>query len=576
MDLKRIIRNITLLGFWGLGTVACDDFLTIYPTNDIVLEDYWKEKADVDAMVATVYKGLLGDGCMERMIIWGELRSDNMVIGEIKAGEDDYLKRVAENNMYPSNSINGWSDFYWIINNCNTVLKYAPEVQLADPDFSRGDLNVIESEMLTIRALCYFYLARAFHAIPMNLEAVMDDVDITSSPQVSQDSVFTQIIKDLDEAEYKAIISGSYLKPEQNKGFITLDAVHALRADVYLWMASVLGKEEGYALCIADCDRVIDAKEKYYNKQITENTSGISGTDLLANASENIYPLAANEVGSTRGAYYNIFGLKNAGESIFELQYKGQNENVNNKSYLFYGSTETQIGKLAPASFLSESYANDASDLSNALFAKTDVRRYDNIQTITNGVYGITKYATRLCESVNSTTTGAITSAIYSFRAGKDQNDANWIVYRLSDVMLMKAEALVQLKDETKLRPAFDLVRAVWERSNPSALEKNDTLAFETYRDNMEEFVMAERQRELMFEGKRWYDLMRYAYRKGSARTMVRTFLLKKYIDNQAAVLSKLSSLNSLYYPIFKGEMDKNENLEQNPEYVNSSSTERD
>ena len=30
---------------------ACNDFLTIYPTDRIVGDDFWKTKADVDQMV---------------------------------------------------------------------------------------------------------------------------------------------------------------------------------------------------------------------------------------------------------------------------------------------------------------------------------------------------------------------------------------------------------------------------------------------------------------------------------------------------------------------------------------------
>ena len=31
---------------------ACDDFLTIYPTNSVVQENYWKVEADVEGRVA--------------------------------------------------------------------------------------------------------------------------------------------------------------------------------------------------------------------------------------------------------------------------------------------------------------------------------------------------------------------------------------------------------------------------------------------------------------------------------------------------------------------------------------------
>ncbi len=579
MKIRKTLRNIALLGLFGLSTVACDDFLTITPTNDIILEEYWTEKADVDAAVASVYKSLLKDGIIERMIVWGELRSDNMTVGLIESS-DEYLRSVANNNMYASNGINGWGDFYHVINNCNTVLKYAPEVQAKDPNFLEGDLEVIESEMRTIRALCYFYLLRSFHAIPVNTVNVMDDADVREPEQVSRDSIYTLILEDLNYAEPLAVESGAYVSDEQNKGYITRDAVRAIRADVYLWLASEKGDKAAYQQCVNDCDLVIDSKVLAYNKNI-KNASLSAGVKEEADVSLGIYPLVSNDgigVGSinlTENAYYDLWGSENGEESIFELQFDGDasngDQNVNNKSYQLHGCDESNIGKLAPAAFLSENYAAKAPGLQDPLFSAKDVRRYENIYTRSAGEYGIAKYASRLAIPISvATTTGEVT-AQYNYRSGEGKNDANWIVYRLTDVMLMKAEALVQINDSLG---AFRLVNAIHKRATPSATI-SDTLSYDEYKNNMEKLVLDERQRELMFEGKRWYDLMRYALRRNSSKEMVNAFLLQKYEDNQAAIKSKLSNLNSLFFPIAQSELDRNKNLKQNPEFLTTSSTER-
>lgn len=579
MKIRKTVRNIALLGLMGLSTVACDDFLTITPTNDIILEEYWTEKADVDAMVATVYKSLLADDVMERMIVWGELRSDNMTVGLIESS-DEYLRSIANNNMYASNGINGWGGFYSVINHCNTVLKYAPEVQAKDPNFLEGDLDVIESEMRTIRALCYFYLLRTFHAIPVNMDNVMDDADVKEPEQVSRDSIYSLILDDLNRAEPLAVESGAYATDEQNKGYITRDAVRAIRADVYLWMASEKSDQAAYQQCVNDCDLVIDSKITAYNKNL-KNASLSAGEKEEADASLGIYPLVSNDgisVGSinlSESAYYDLWGSENGEESIFELQFDGDasngDQNVNNKSYLFHGCREAQIGKLAPAAFLSESYAAGAPGLQDPLFSTKDIRRYEFIYTRSAGEYGIAKYASRYAVPASlGTTTGEVT-AVYEWRNGENRNDANWIIYRLTDVMLMKAEALVQMSDSLG---AFKLVNAVHKRSTPMATI-SDTLSYDEYKNNMEKLVLDERQRELMFEGKRWYDLVRYALRRGSSKEMVSAFLLQKYEDNQAAIKSKLSNLNSLFFPIAKSELDRNKNLKQNPEFLTTSSTER-
>ena len=58
---------------------SCTDYLTLYPTNSVILENYWKTAEDVNGMLATCYKNMVQKSTIERMMIWGELRADNMV-----------------------------------------------------------------------------------------------------------------------------------------------------------------------------------------------------------------------------------------------------------------------------------------------------------------------------------------------------------------------------------------------------------------------------------------------------------------------------------------------------------------
>ena len=48
---------------------SCSDFLTIYPTDRIVGEDFWKTKADVDQMVDGAYQSMLSYDVQERAIM---------------------------------------------------------------------------------------------------------------------------------------------------------------------------------------------------------------------------------------------------------------------------------------------------------------------------------------------------------------------------------------------------------------------------------------------------------------------------------------------------------------------------
>ena len=39
-------------------TTGCDNWLELKPENEIVLEDFWKSKADVESVLAGCYKSL--------------------------------------------------------------------------------------------------------------------------------------------------------------------------------------------------------------------------------------------------------------------------------------------------------------------------------------------------------------------------------------------------------------------------------------------------------------------------------------------------------------------------------------
>ena len=79
--------------------------------------------------------------------------------------------------------------------------------------------------------------------------------------------------------------------------------------------------------------------------------------------------------------------------------------------------------------------------------------------------------------------------------------------------------------------------------------------------------VLEERQRELAFEGKRWYDLVRKALRDGNTNSMLDILIPHKYESNADAYKAKMSEVNSLFFPIAEREINTNDLLEQNPVY---------
>ena len=149
---------------------------------------------------------------------------------------------------------------------------------------------------------------------------------------------------------------------------------------------------------------------------------------------------------------------------------------------------------------------------------------------------------------------------------------ANWIIYRLTDVMLMKAEACI-LKGESEYETAFSLINAVNKRAhNYTTSAAKDTLVFNDYKtskEKMEQLLFDERNRELMFEGKRWFDLVRLAVRDGNNHRLVAE-ATKKYKDKVNALKIKLADPNIIFFPYNKEELKVNPLLKQNPAYGNT------
>ena len=213
------------------------------------------------------------------------------------------------------------------------------------------------------------------------------------------------------------------------------------------------------------------------------------------------------------------------------------------------------------------------------------MRAYEYMEG-TSSPYRILKYVRPEYSAQANFSVGTKPTNIYSSTT-RGSNTANWIVYRLTDIMLMKAEAEVMLagnvevgatltpEQEAHYRTAFSCVSAVWKRANNKRTATTDTLVFEDYgisRVSMEDLVLNERQRELMFEGKRWFDLVRLCRREGSNSRMVEK-VLSKFEENTAALRIRLSATDALYWPYNESEMRANPYLVQNPAYENENIT---
>ncbi len=581
MKVNNILKKVMLGACAVLTLGSCNDFLTIYPTDKTVGEDFWKKKEDVDQMVTGAYAAMLSYNVQERSIVWGALRSDELV--KRSSYSNTTIDNVLAMNLLPTNGYNSWGSFYNVINRCNIVLNHAAGVMDEDPEFTQGDYETVRGQMLALRSLCYFYLVRAFRDVPYTTQSYEDDDQVMQLPQMCPDSVLNYCIQDLKEAETKVMRSGAYGTGNwRNMGYITRDAVYALLADIYLWRASMNNSQSDYQSCIEYADKVIASKDQYYRETSKQSISG--GTD-------DIYHLYDGRV-----AHGNIFGTNNCRESILEWQYDGdRNSNTALENYYdMSGSSDNHDASgMVEASQLFNSVNTDANTVTGTkVYASRNDYRFWNNVFLANSSEALQLEIRKMVKKSNI---GDITSL--NVGVSKTPNDfknyqRNWIVYRLTDVMLMKAEAQVQTAasdSDAVLRSAFNLVQVVNKRSMTT--DATDTLKYSdfTSKNSMEELVLCERERELCFEGKRWFDLMRYAYRHmegvNSRQKMAdvntwpslpRTFtnlIVRKYDTGGDAVAYKMKTEPFMYWPVSRSEIHTNLMLKQNPVYSDNEST---
>ena len=539
-----------------LGLASCSDFLDILPLNDVVLENYWTQKSDVESVRASCYVSLQSSDAMNRIGLWSELRSDNLFAG---ANVPNEVSEILKENLLPTNPYCNWSKLYECINRCNILCHYAPEVQATDPIYSEAEMRSDIAEVSTLRALCYFYLIRTFRDVPYTTEASIDDtqnyVKAATPFNAVLDSLITNLesVKDYAVRRYKLeTVSGSYFTlPEENTSRITRVAIWALLADLYLW-------KQDWDNAIKYADMVIDYKRQQYEELKTRvgDITYIQYVDGVPMILE--MPEGTNNCGRT---YNEIFGDGNSFESIFELKFT---HTSNGWVGSFYGNDNTPNGRLR-ANELSFPSMDNVITNKNPLFKSSDCRFYENFRASGNTMY-IGQYVR---SSVNFQTKNLSNEAGLRLEQHlRNSDNASWIFYRLSEMLLIKAEALVERGGEGDYEEAFNLVNTVYKRANnlTSTLKSAD---YTNSKTAMENLVFDERRRELMFEGKRWYDLVRRSRRDGNTSYLVSCVKSKYESKDANAIAIKMADLNIIYFPYAKSEIKVNPLLQQNPAFTN-------
>ncbi len=558
--MKKIFSAVLSLS--ALCLTSCDDFLDIIPLNDIVAENYWTEKADVQSILYGCYSQMESADVLQRLFVWGEVRSDNIT----NTGSTDYaLRQIIDENILETNNWTNWQPLYQVINRCNTVILNAPMVAAIDPNYDSSEVQANVAEATFLRTLAYFYLLRTFRDVPYRTEPSLNDNDIENDYRIAPmpyAQLLDQLIMDMEAVKDHAL--RLYPKTANtgdaaNTSRVTTCAIYALLADLYLW-------KNDYQHCIDYCNRVLAYKMERYEEMKEEDPESANELELWYDK----YPLYQEQpAGNNQGNVYNhIFGQGNSFESIFELYFQTNQPTTNTLVSSFFGNTSTPVGQCAAYSGLS----NGIYDKNNNVFRPSDCRVPEFFEEQSGGQCCIRKYAYQ-STSFTISKSGNITQPA---RPGQMRSNsyANWIIYRLTDVMLMKAEAEVEIGTPNAMDDAFQLVSTIYNRANNFNTASADTLVRADYANKMRELVLEERRRELLFEGKRWYDLVRLSLRQNDNTYLVNS-VTQKQKERAQAISLQLQDPNALFWPYLESELDANPKLRQNEAYIKSETSQK-
>lgn len=447
-------------------------------------------------------------GCLEKMVQWGEIRAD---IFEIRQNGDGTLdmENMKNQNITTENKVIQWDPFYKVINSANAVIKYAPIVMGKDPLFTETDMNQYIAEAKVVRSLVYFYLLRTFKEVPLILEPYTTDVQEIFQSKSSERAILDQIFLDLKWA-MKRVKTTYYGDKSAEKW---QNKARATRWSAQTLLADVYLWDERYSDCISACDVIIDG-DKYR---------------LLAETIEN------SEETEVQEGWLSLFYPGLSDESIWELYYDHAN---NQKNDLFPWFNKD--GRY---------YMNQK--LVNEDFTTDDLRGKNITYYTENTWLGLWKY---VGTQPNGTT-----------KRPNTERSANWIFYRYADVLLMQSEAYCMLNQKSK---SIELLNRIKKRAGIQELDPEDAGLSQK---SLLTAIMQERKLEFVGEGKRWFDLVRYAKKNDfmTYKSDVIEILLNNIpMAERAIYKAKLSNSWSFYLPIHKDEIDMgNGILVQNPAY---------
>lgn len=524
--MKKILTGIVLLVL-TLGFNACKK-LDLAPEDYFGSESFWQNKAQVDGAMTGLHAQFRN--YQFTFFTLGEMRGGTLKDGTGATGTSSLNAGniIRQDLRESSPGVSGWAGLYapiFQINNFIYQVEKAGFLTAADKGYYLG-------QAYGLRAYYYFQLFRTFGRVPLATEPKV----LTNTPVSAQDAYLPRAKAEKETLDFikgdldKSVTNfgGDYTTKSQ-KGAWSLSATQLLKSEVYLWSAKVKTDGQAPANTAADLATAKAAVEDVTTRYtLLPNFSGVFAYNNKGNSevifavkyavgeATNAFNQFVYAITDPMTSFTNATGVPLAadplqvagGGTIIRYEYK----------YDLFARYDTATDTRARATFF-DFYKNPAT---------------------TNHYVNLRKFP------------GTIDNNARSFAD-------DWPVYRLAEAYLLLAE----IKNKLGQDPSQEIneVRKRAYGAAPYGSKSYPEYSNGTFEEN-ELAIFEERGKELVAEGKRWYDLRRMQDASGDPLAFRKDLPM-------VGVLDKATEEYKLLWPIDRGTLTADETLvnDQNPGY---------
>lgn len=505
-----------------LGIGACDDMLTENPESFITTDNYYRTPADIENAAVAIYNNLLQWDWLKLQAHWTYgLAADEGTYHPESSSPDVLAPEFLNWTSLSGDAVKIWRMNYVTILRANLVIDKAPGVQFA----SDAQQQELIAEGKFMRAFSYFWLVRTFGGVPLYLSA--EEQRKAGKPRAGEAEVLAQIIQDASEAEaalpWKR--TGSQIGRANKASALTL------LADAHRWRANVLK-----TTAAADWRAAAEATRKVMDSGAygLNNSYLESFTPRSERRPEEVFAVIATGTGWNQAALWGgVYWPRDLGS--------GGGWAAVIPTARFYNS------------YLPGDYRKEATFWSQGCSANLPV-----------DCPNPTTFTPRLSEGRSASDFPGITTEGYphvnKYRiSDRGRNfwtgsDVNVPLYRYAEVLLIHAEAQLELGNQGEALRAVNQIRA---RARKGAGNENRTQPADLASVD-KDILYRERSWELAFELKRWFDLVQRG--PDYFVSQIRTF------DPQATLLGNVNP-NHMRLPIPQQEIQSDQAITQNPGY---------